>query len=396
VRVGVGVMIAGASGLPAIVLETALGLHSAGVPVTLFMTHDAVLPPHAYALERSARRLEALPAPLRNSRIEHALQLPHRLLLGRRLAAALADETIDVLHLFSSALAAVVPARLPTVVQSWFYPPDLPGRLRTMMPLAPRGPLAPVRLAGEIQAHAGDLLGYRRAALVLANTPSAERALRARGLPTQHIPPCITVRDQSPDRSQSSVLRLVFAAYNLATPRKGLTLLLEALPLLGPGRVHLTLVGAWSDEIAAAVARVRHAGTEVRAVGRLPREHYLELLAREADLFVMPSLYEEWGFALSEALSLGVPVLALPVYPFADVVDDSVGFLAADKTPEAIAAALERALTDGLPKREDVISVTRATLGADAIAPRLIAAYEQVISEVGRERTAGVAASEQG
>jgi hypothetical protein len=163
VRVGVGVMIAGASGLPAIVLETALGLHSAGVPVTLFMTHDAVLPAHAYALEHSARRLEALPAPLRNSRIEHALQLPHRLLLGRRLAAALADETIDVLHLFSSALAAVVPARLPTVVQSWFYPPDLPGRLRTMMPLAPRGPLAPVRLVGEIQAHAGDLLGYRRA-----------------------------------------------------------------------------------------------------------------------------------------------------------------------------------------------------------------------------------------
>ena len=115
-------------------------------------------------------------------------------------------------------------------------------------------------------------------------------------------------------------------------------------------------------------------------MGRVPRERYLDLLSREADLLAMPSLYEEWGYALFEALSRGVPALALQRYPFADLLDARMGVLADDATPEAVAAALEQALSGGLPDGETVRSATAALVGADVIAPRLLAAYERVAS----------------
>jgi glycosyltransferase involved in cell wall biosynthesis len=377
-RVGVGVLTAGPSGLPTSVLETARALTRAGADVTTFMTSDARLPPGAQVLERSSARLEPLPAPLRNARVEHALQLPHRLLLSRRLARALADHPVNVLHLFSPALAGMLPGGPPAVVQSWFWPPTLGGRLRTMMPLARRGPAAAAHLAAQVQAHAGDRLGYRRAALVLANTRAAEDALRALGYPVEAIPPCIELPQRTPPRVPADRLRVVFCAHNLSTPRKGLRLLLDALPMLPPGRLRLTLVGGWSVRLGPAVERVERSGTEVVVMGRVPRLRYLDLLAREADLLAMPSLYEEWGYALFEALSRGVPALALRRYPFAELLDARMGVLAGEATTEAVAAALERVLTGGLPDAGTVRSATQSLVGADAITPRLLAAYERV------------------
>lgn len=376
-RVGVGVQSAGPSGVQTSVVETALALARAGAEVTTFTTPDARLLPAA-GITRVP--LDPLPAPLRNPRVEHGLQLPHRLLLGRRLARAVADHPVDVLHLFSPALAASLPAGPPAVVQSWFSPPTLRGRLRTMMPFARRGPAAALHLAAEVQAHAGDRLGYRRAALVLANTRTAEEALRALGYPVQLIPPCIELPAEPPPRVPSDRLRIVFCAHNLTTPRKGLHLLLDALPALPAERLRLTLVGGWSEGLRPGVDRVERAGAEVVVMGRVPRERYLDLLAREADLLAMPSLYEEWGYALFEALSRGVPALALRRYPFADLLDSRMGVLADDATPEAVTAALEQALTGGLPDSGTVRSATASLVGADAIARRLLDAYERVAS----------------
>ena len=376
-RVGVGVQSAGPSGVQTSVVETALALARAGAEVTAFTTPDARLPPAAGI---TPVPLEPLPAPLRNPRVEHGLQLPHRLLLGRRLARAVADHPVDVLHLFSPALAASLPAGPPAVVQSWFSPPTLRGRLHTMMPFARRGPAAALHLAAEVQAHAGDRLGYRRAALVLANTRTAEEALRALGYPVQLIPPCIGLPAEPPARLPADRVRIVFCAHNLTTPRKGLHLLLDALPALPAERLRLTLVGGWSEELRPGVDRVERAGAEVVVMGRVPRERYLDLLARDADLLAMPSLYEEWGYALFEALSRGVPALALRRYPFADLLDSRLGVLADDATPEAVTVALERALTGGLPDAATVRSATASLVGADAIAARLLETYERVAS----------------
>ena len=368
-----GLFRGGPSGNGAIVLESVLGLRASGVDVTMFATHEARVPPVAESL---VTRLAPMPRSLHNPRVQQALQLVRRRLEGQRLARALEDRPVDVVHLFSAGMAPALPERQRTVVQSWFWPPRLRGRLRTMMPLAPRNPLAAAHLLAEVQAHVADRLGYRSADLVLANTERAAADLRALGLPVQVIPPCITLPAAPPVRSPSRTLRAVLSAYNLTTPRKGLRLLLDALPLVRGARLHLTLVGAWDDSLGRRVDGVRAAGHEVRVLGRVPRERYLELLAHEADLLAMPSLYEEWGFALFEALSRGVPALTLDRYPYSDVLDEATGLLAAAATPGALAAGLERALAGALPSSETVFAATRERFGPQATTAKLLAAYE--------------------
>ena len=237
-----------------------------------------------------------------------------------------------------------------------------------------------VHLAAEVQAHAGDRLGYRRAALVLANTRAAEEALLTLGYPVQTIPPCIGLpAGAAPARSRRPPPHRVLrqqpdhAAEGAAPAARR-----SAYAARGAAAAHARR--RLERAVAPAVERVERAGTEVVVLGRVPRERYLDLLAREADLLAMPSLYEEWGYALFEALSRGVPALALRRYPFADLLDPRMGVLADDATPEAVAAALEQALTGELPDADTVRSATAALVGADVIAPRLLAAYERVAS----------------
>ena len=378
-RIGVAVYSSGPSGVPVAVLETALALRGAGVQVTVFATHGVQLPADAAGLRLAP--LEPLPGPLQNPRVEHALHLPHRLMLGRRVASALRAHPVDLLHAFSPGIAALVPRGQPVVVQSWFTPPTLAGRLRTMLPLAPRGPLAAAHLVAETEAHVGDRLGYRRADLVLANTEPAAERLRARGLAALCQPPPVRVPERPPEREPGSALRLVFCAYNLATPRKGLRHLLDALPRVAGGPLRLTLVGGGSDTFAAPIERARRAGVEVVALGRVERERYLRLLAKETDLLVMPSLYEEWGYALFEALSQGVPALTFERYPFTEVLDERLGLMAAGAgDPDSLARCLERALAGELPEPATVHAATRERFGAEALAPRLLDAYERVAS----------------
>jgi glycosyltransferase involved in cell wall biosynthesis len=373
VKVAIGVFTGGPSGVPVSVLETAAALRAAGTPVTLLVTAHAEVPAHLSGPGIDVVRLEPLPRRFDDPRVEQALHLPHRLLLGRRVGRALRDRPSDVLHLFSPGAAATLGASPPVVVQSWFTPPTLRGRLGTMMPLAPRDAWLPVRLISEVQAHLADVAGYRRAALVLANTEVAEQALRAAGLPARTVPPSITVPAALPRRRPGERLRVVFCAYNLATPRKGLGALLKAMEALPPGRFSLTLVGGGAERLTGAVERARAAGVEVVALGRVPRERYLELLAADADLLAMPSRYEEWGYAAFEALSRGVPVLALRRYPFDLVLDARTGLLADDAA--GLAAALRGAAEQGLPAPETIQDAARERFGAAAVVPRLLDAY---------------------
>ncbi len=385
-KIGIGVFTGGPSGIPVSVLQTALALRAAGADLVLFATHEARLPEEAEILRGSIVRIPEVPAPLRSTRTEQALHLLHRRLLGRGLARSLASHPVDVMHLFSPGMAPALATGQCVVVQSWFWPPTLRGRLRTMMPLAPRGPLAAVHLAAETQAHVADRLGYRRADLVLANTEPAVRSLRELGVPVLALPPCIAVPDRLLPRTPSRDFRLVFCANNLATPRKGLSLLLEALPLVRGGPVGLTLVGGWDPSLADLVQRARAAGVEVEVLGRVPRERYLDLLAGDADLLVMPSLYEEWGYALFEALSRGVPGLTFDVHPFSYVLDAETGLLADARTAEALARGVERALAGGLPPPETVVASVRSRFGAQALAPRLLAAYGRARATIAAAR----------
>ena len=360
-------------------VDTALALSDAGVDVILFAEGQAELPPRAAPLGDRVVRMAPRPKALERPRVEAALFLPGKLGLSRRWAKALAAHPVDVVHAFSPGTAMALPRPLPVVVQAWFHPPRLPARLRTMMGFARRSPpLYAAHLALELQSHASDLLGYRRADLVLANTVAAERAFRDRGIEARQVPPSIAVPDELPDREPWEGLRVAFCAERLETPRKGLTHLLDALPLTEARPLAVTLFGQPSARFDDQIAAARSAGVEVTVAGRVPRERYLDELGRRTDLLAFPSLYEEWGYALIEGFSRGVPAVVFDLYPFSEIVSADTGSLVPPRDARALATALDRVAAGELPAPRTVVESARERYGSEAVVRRLIPMYEEL------------------
>ncbi len=66
-----------------------------------------------------------------------------------------------------------------------------------------------------------------------------------------------------------------------------------------------------------------------------------------ADLFVFPSRYEGFPGALLEAIAHGLPAVATRVSGSEEIIDDNIGWLVPIDDEQALAAAIERALTLG-------------------------------------------------
>lgn len=381
-RAGIGPFADSPSGMMVATMDTAVGLQAAGVDVTMFATGHAHVPAGVEATVGRVVRLAPLPRLMRHPRAGDAVFLASKLSLSHHWAQALAEHPMDVVHTFSPGCLALLPRPPAALTQAWFHPPRLVPRLRTMLPFKSRfPPMFAVHTLLELQSHASDRLGYRRAELILANTQSAEAGFRERGFHARCIPPAIAVPDRLPEREPSEALRVVFCAHPLTNPRKGFRRLLEALPLVEGSPIELTVFGGVSEPFVEEIERVRRGGVSVELMGFQPRQRYLEHLERRTDLLAFMSLYEEWGYALLEALSRGVPALAFEVYPFFDIVDADTGLVVRQDGPEPIARGLEAALRGELPSSERVFDSTRRRFSAEAVVPRLIEAYEQTLRQ---------------
>ncbi len=131
--------------------------------------------------------------------------------------------------------------------------------------------------------------------------------------------------------------------------------------------------GPDADQIAALHKRLG-LGPRFRLLGY--REDAVRFLAA-ADLFVLASHHEGLPVALMEALTLGVPVVATAVGGIPEMVDDGVeGLLVPPQRPEALAAAIERVVTDealrrrlaeGARAKGEVFDARRATREVEAV-----------------------------
>jgi phosphatidylinositol alpha-mannosyltransferase len=179
-------------------------------------------------------------------------------------------------------------------------------------------------------------------------------------------------------------------------PRKGLGVLLAALPALA-GRVRdVRLLVAGPGEAAAVRSRLdRDLRDRVVLLGLLPEADKARLFA-SADVFCAPNTGQEsFGIVLLEAMAAGTPVVASDIDAFRRVLDDGrAGRLFEAGDPARLADALADLLADPA-ERGRVAERARSAVAAfdwRLIAQRVVGVYQMVAGDA----PVSVAGSESG
>jgi glycosyltransferase involved in cell wall biosynthesis len=299
------------------------------------------------------------------------------------------NRRFDLAHLNIPPLAATVrPFAEKVFVAAWFYPHNFGARMRAnWQDTAGRTRAGLLRriviMAKSISLYRGDQRGFRASDMVIAPTELLANQLRQSGLPC-HLchPPVWSLASSEPSTKSGHVrgpgeddrIKLVACCADLSHPRKNVSDILAAAEILTRqgAKISLELIGGGLDALKQAHPGV-FGSIAVTAPGPLPRE-LVHRRVSEADLFITSARYEEWGYAAVEALLLGVPVVAYPVYPFPELLGGGLGVVAKETTPQALAEAILQAT-----RREGLCSALAAAaqdrFGIAAIGTQLTRAW---------------------
>jgi len=140
---------------------------------------------------------------------------------------------------------------------------------------------------------------------------------------------------------------------------KGIEYLVRAVSLLKTDRPwQLTIVGSWERD-ASHKAELDRLAEPLGVAERITWAGYvdfgapLEAYFRAADLFAFPTLSEGTPHVIPEAMAHSLPVVTTNVGGIPSLVDDGVnGLLVPPKDPEALAAAMDRVISDGPLRRQ--------------------------------------------
>jgi glycogen synthase len=130
-------------------------------------------------------------------------------------------------------------------------------------------------------------------------------------------------------------------------PQKGVDTLVAAAGLLKDPCAQVLLVGDGPERKALERETERlGVGDRLHFVGFVTHDRLPAAMAH-ADVLVLPSLYEELGTVLLEAMQAGLPIVASKTGGIPDVIEDGVnGMLVPPGDPGALARAIDRLLAD--------------------------------------------------
>ncbi|MEA5510429.1 hormogonium polysaccharide biosynthesis glycosyltransferase HpsP [Crocosphaera sp. UHCC 0190] len=171
-------------------------------------------------------------------------------------------------------------------------------------------------------------------------------------------------------------------------PKKGLNFLLAAGEnLINQGiKFHLVIAGSNpQDPVYEAQIKQQIADSSLASqttiTGFVQGEVKLGLL-QDADLFVLPSYYENFGIAVAEAMAVGTPVvISEGVYIWPDVQQASAGWVTALEI-EGLTHALEKAIADPSERQKRGENARKLVLNQyswSAIAQQMIMNYQSLI-----------------
>jgi glycosyltransferase involved in cell wall biosynthesis len=299
--------------------------------------------------------------------------------MREQLARTLVDlgETFDVAHLNHPALAgAARSGAAKVVVAAWFYPHDPLGRVaETWRHTGAIFPKSGALAIKGLMHYWNDRRGFAKADCIVAPTDRLTKSLAARGYRVATCPPPgrqprLRRDGDAGESGHARPATIVICCGDLAHPRKNVEAGIRAIgELARAGRlINLELVGRNADVFAKLIAGLPPSVAVVRSGPLAPGE-----VARRfsnADILLVPSRYEEWGYVATEALLAGTMVVAFPVYPFVEVLSRPLGLCARDLTPRSLARAIDEALASD-SDRARVRSAATAKFGSLVIGRRL-------------------------
>jgi glycosyltransferase involved in cell wall biosynthesis len=113
------------------------------------------------------------------------------------------------------------------------------------------------------------------------------------------------------------------------------------------------LIGKYDKHIRETIQKIEELqlGKKVILTGYVDKSE-LNILLKESELFVLPSLYEGFGIPLVEAMSMGVPVVTSNISSMPEVVGDA-GMVFDPQNSNAMADIMKRVLLDDEVKTFD-------------------------------------------
>jgi glycosyltransferase involved in cell wall biosynthesis len=143
--------------------------------------------------------------------------------------------------------------------------------------------------------------------------------------------------------------------------RKGLPILLSALEALREAPLKLVVVGGQPDLVRSYSKEVqaRGIGDAVRLIGM---QDDVRPFLWMADIFALPSSYEAFPLAASEAAAAGLPLLVTRLYGVEDMVEDGRNGFVVDRTASAVAGGLRRFNALSASERQAMGNLARASV----------------------------------
>jgi len=246
-------------------------------------------------------------------------------------------------------------------------------------PLCLEAGLSEARKA-ELKASESEALA--RSAAVIVTSPHT-RALLVRdfGVPADRITVALPGTDPAP-RAEGTGKPLRLLAVGSIVPRKGYDVLVRALDRLKEHDWRLIIAGAddRSPETTTALRALVSTHSldhRITIAGAVP-DAQLSQLYSDADVFVMPSLFEGYGMVLAEAMSRGLPIVCTTGGAAAETAPDTAAIKVTPGDDSELANALDRVMRDaslrqsmaksswvagrGLPRWEDTSRIIAGVL----------------------------------
>jgi glycosyltransferase involved in cell wall biosynthesis len=200
---------------------------------------------------------------------------------------------------------------------------------------------------------------WRGASQIIATSELEQQELLDDGVPAAKVVvryngvdagSCTSLPSRGTFRAKRNIPRdqLLVLFLGRLIPRKGADILIEAFAEACPASARLVIAGPEGEpgHLAYLERRAKECGVESRVLftGPVYEEEKRALLA-DADLFVLPSRYENFANAAAEAIACGVPVIITDACGIRSLVDGQAGLVIAP-AKDALTAALRQLLGD--------------------------------------------------